>query len=79
MITRQLMRTARTIEAEWRQVIRGSVGTEIKEDESSTSRFRAVGFHHVTARSRLAVVLELMNCFFFKFPTFFRAAMDRGY
>jgi hypothetical protein len=27
------MRTARTLEAEWRQVLRGSVGTGTKEDE----------------------------------------------
>jgi len=34
------------------------------EDESSTGRVRAAGFHHVTARSRLAHVLKLMNCLF---------------
>ena len=32
-ITRQLMRTARTLEAECRQVLRGRVGTGTKEDE----------------------------------------------
>jgi hypothetical protein len=32
------MRTARTVEAEWRQVLRGRVGTGAKEDESSTGR-----------------------------------------
>jgi hypothetical protein len=57
----QLMRTARTLEAEWRQVLRGSVGTETKEDESSTGRVWAAGFRHVTARSCLAGVLKLMN------------------
>jgi hypothetical protein len=61
---RQLMRTARTLEAEWRQILRGSVGTRAKEDESSTGRIWAVGFHHVTARSRLAGVLKRMNCLF---------------
>jgi hypothetical protein len=30
-----LMRTARTLEAEWRQVLRGSVSTGAKEGESS--------------------------------------------
>jgi hypothetical protein len=30
------MRTARVLEAEWRQVLRGSVGMMTKEDESST-------------------------------------------
>jgi hypothetical protein len=58
------METARTVEAEWRQVLRGSVGTGAKEDESSTGRVWAAGFHHVTARSRLAGVLKLMNRLF---------------
>jgi hypothetical protein len=69
-ITRQLMRTARTLEAEWRQVLRGSLSTGAKEDESSTGRVWAAGFHHVTARSRLARVLKLMNCLF-NFQVFF--------
>ena len=37
-ITRQLMRTSRTVEAEWTQVLRESVGTGTKEDESSNGR-----------------------------------------
>jgi hypothetical protein len=44
--------------------VRGSVGTGTKEDESSTGRVWAAGFHHVTARSSLARVLELMNRLF---------------
>jgi hypothetical protein len=35
-----------------------------KEDESSTGRVWAAGFHHVTARSRLAHVLKLTVYFF---------------
>jgi hypothetical protein len=35
-----------------------------KEDESSTGCVWAVVFHHVTARSRLARVLKLMNRLF---------------
>ena len=42
----------------------GSVGTGTKEDESSTGRVWAAGFHHVTARSRLARVLQPMNRLF---------------
>jgi len=34
--------------------LRGSVGTETKGEESSTGRVWTAGFHHVTARSRLA-------------------------
>jgi hypothetical protein len=60
----KLMRTARKLEAEWRQVLRGSVNTGAKEDESSTGRVWAPGFHHVTVRSRLARVLKIMNFLF---------------
>jgi len=44
--------------------LRGSVGTGTKEDESSTGRIWAAGFHHITARSRLARVMKLMNRLF---------------
>jgi len=44
--------------------LRGSMGTGTKEDESSTGRVWAAGFHHVTARSRLARVLKLMDRLF---------------
>jgi hypothetical protein len=37
---------------------------EKKEDESSTGRVWANGFHHVTARSCLAHILKLMNHLF---------------
>jgi hypothetical protein len=44
------------------------VGTPTKEDESSTARVGAAGFHNVTTRSRLARVLKLLNhlveCFY---------------
>jgi hypothetical protein len=43
------------------------VGTGEKEDESSTGRVWAAGFHHVSAPSRLARVLKLMNLYFFNF------------
>jgi hypothetical protein len=45
------MRTARTLEAEWRQVLPGSVGTGTNEDESSTWRVWAAGFYRVTVLS----------------------------
>jgi hypothetical protein len=59
-ISQELIRTARTLEAEWRR----SVSTETKEDESSTGCVYAAGFHHVTVRSRLARVLKLMDRLF---------------
>ena len=44
--------------------LRESMGKGTKGDESSTGLVWAVGFHHVRARSRLAVVLILMNRLF---------------
>jgi hypothetical protein len=58
------MRTARMLEAEWSQVLRGSMSTGAKEDESVTWRVWAAGFHHVTARSCLAGILKLTNRLF---------------
>ena len=58
-MTRELMRTARTLDAEWDQVLRGSMSTGTKEDESSTGRVWAAGFHRVRARPRLAGVLKI--------------------
>jgi hypothetical protein len=58
------MQTARTLEAEWRQVLWGSVGPGTKEDESSAWCVWAAGYHHVIAHSRLAHVLKLMNHLF---------------
>jgi hypothetical protein len=63
-ITRQLMRTARMLEAEWRQVLRGSIGTGTKEDESSTGRVLAAECHHVKAHSCSVRILKLMNRLF---------------
>jgi head-tail adaptor len=42
-----------------------------KEDKSSTGRVWAAGFHHVTARSRLAHALKIMNRSFILFLIFF--------
>jgi hypothetical protein len=58
--------------------LRGSVGAGTKEDESSTGRVWAAGFHHVTACSRVARALKLMNRLFLWFSNFFfRAAANR--
>ena len=37
------------------------MGAGTNEDEASTGSVWAAGFHHVTARSRLARILKLMN------------------
>jgi hypothetical protein len=55
------MRTARTLEAERKQLPQTRVSTGAKENESSTERVWATGFHYVTARSGLAGFLKLMN------------------
>jgi hypothetical protein len=58
------------LEAEWRQVLRGNTSTGTKEDEPSTGKIWAAGFHHVTACSRLAGILklnELLISLIFKF------------
>jgi hypothetical protein len=39
----------------------GSMCTGTNEDDSSTGRVWAAGFHHITARSGLARVFKLMN------------------
>jgi len=44
--------------------LRGSVGTGTKEGESSTGCVWAAGFHRVTASSRLARFLKIMNRLF---------------
>ena len=58
------MRTARTQENARSRIVAvlwTSVGVGTNEDEASTGRFWAAGFHHVTARSRLASILKLIN------------------
>ena len=42
----------------------GSVGMGTEEDESSSGRVWAAGFHFVTARSHMACFLKLMNRLF---------------
>jgi hypothetical protein len=58
------MRTARMLEAEWRQVLQGSVNMGAKEDDLSIGHVWTAGFNHVTARSRLERILKLMNRLF---------------
>jgi hypothetical protein len=47
------------------------MGTGTTEDGSSTGHIWDSGFHHVTARTRLAGVLKLTNCLFILFSNFF--------
>jgi hypothetical protein len=72
---RQPARRARKLKAEWKQVHWGSVSTGTTEDESSTGCVWAAGFHHVTARSRLARFLKHINSLILNF---FRATVNRG-
>jgi hypothetical protein len=59
VITRQLMRTARKLEAECWHVLWESVSTGAKADDSSNLRVWAAGFQRVRARSSLVRVLKL--------------------
>jgi hypothetical protein len=72
------MLTAGTLEAEWRQVLQGSMSMGVKEDESNTGQVWAAGFHHVTARSHLAGILKLINRLFLQFSNFFQTVVNRG-
>jgi hypothetical protein len=65
------MRTARMLEAEWSQFLRGSLSTGVKEDDSSNGRVWAAGFHHDMARPSLARILKFINRLFPLFPNFF--------
>jgi hypothetical protein len=47
------------------------VGTGTKEDDSSTGRVQAAGFHNVAAHSHLAHILKNMNHLFFQFSNLF--------
>jgi hypothetical protein len=58
------MLTAIALEAELRQVLRGSVSTGAKKDESSTGSAWATEFHHITDRSLLLGRLKLTNRLF---------------
>jgi hypothetical protein len=49
----------------------GKGGCGDKEDESSTERVWAAGFHHVMARFLLACVVKLMNRVFLYFANSF--------
>jgi hypothetical protein len=74
---RQLMQTARTLEAEWWQVLRGSVSTVAKEDESGTGRVRAAGFHGPFSSGARFQTYEPFIPLTFNF--FLRATVNRRY
>jgi hypothetical protein len=65
------MRTARTLEAEWKHVLWGSMSMGTKKYESSTGRIWAAGYHYVIALSRLVHILKLMNHLFLQFSNSF--------
>jgi hypothetical protein len=65
------MRTARKLEAEWRQVLWGSVSTGTKEDKSSTRRVWSAGVHHVTGPFSLGGRFESYEPFIYLIFNFF--------
>jgi hypothetical protein len=54
------------------------VGKGTKENESSTLRVWAAGFHYVTVRSRLVRDLKIMKSLFFQSFKIFQFAVKRG-
>jgi len=62
--TRQLIRTARTLEAERWQVCREVWARGQRKMSQVLGEFGAAAFHHIKARSRLARVLKLMKRLF---------------
>jgi len=54
-----VIRTARTLEAEWRQVCEEAWVRGTRRDKSISGRVWVAGFHHVTTRSCLATFWNL--------------------
>jgi hypothetical protein len=65
------------LEADYSQVLPGSVSMGAKEDESNTGCVWAAGFQYVTTRSSLVHILKLTNCLFINFQIFWGAAVTR--
>jgi hypothetical protein len=53
------------LEAEWRQVLQGSMRMGAKEDESSGGHVWAAGFYSVVVCSHLVGILNLTNYLYF--------------
>jgi hypothetical protein len=64
VLTQRLMPTARTLEEEREQVLRESVGTVAKANETSSGRIWASEFNCVAARTGLGRVSKLTNRLF---------------
>jgi hypothetical protein len=64
------MRIATTLEAELRQDLRGSMSTGAEEDELSTGRIWAAGFHQVRSVLAWRAFLNLRTLYFFNFEIF---------
>jgi hypothetical protein len=79
VMMQQLMRTARMLEAEWRQVLWGSMSTGAKEDESSTGRIWLLDFTMLWPVLASWAFWNLWTTYFFNFPIFFWAAVNCGY
>ena len=75
--TRQLIRTARTLEAEWWQVCGKAWVQGQREMSQILGAFGLLDF--TVLRPAWRAFLNLGNVYFFNFPFFFRAASNRGY
>ena len=78
-ITRQLIRTARTLEAEWWQVC-GEVWVRGRTETSQVlGVFGLLDFTMLRPVLAWRAFWNLWTLYFFNFPFFFRAAVNRGY
>jgi hypothetical protein len=78
-ITRQMIRTARTLEAEWRQVCGEAWVRGQRKMSQAVSAFGLLDFTMLQPVLAWRAFWNLRNVYFFNFSNFFRAAVNRGY
>jgi hypothetical protein len=79
VLTRQLIRTARTLEAEWWQVCGGTWVREQRKMSQVLSAFGLLDFTMLRPVLAWRAFWNLWTVYFFNFPIFFRAVVNRGY
>jgi len=78
-ITRQLVRKARTLEAEWWQVCGEAWVRGQRKMSQVLGAFGLLGFIMLGPVLAWRVFWNLWTAYFFNFPIFYRAAVNRGY
>ena len=78
-ITRQLIRTARTLEAEWWQVCGEAWVRGQRKISQALGAFRLLDFTILRPVLAWRAFWNLWTVYFFNFPIFFRTVVNRGY